>query len=70
MSMPEDIDIIPYALAALEVYMWTLTFDETKVIISTLQEYFASPDLNEVLKGPLCSEDVLDLLELEEEMKT
>jgi hypothetical protein len=47
--------------------MWTLTIDETKVVLSTLQQYFTSPDLNEVLKGD-CVEDVMGGLECAEEL--
>jgi hypothetical protein len=47
---------------SLNIYLWTLTIDETKVVLSGLQKYFTSETIDKRLKGWLL-EDVMSWIE-------
>jgi hypothetical protein len=47
---------------SLNIYLWTLTLDETKVVLSGLRKYFTSETIDERLKGWFL-EDVMSWIE-------
>ncbi|PMD30685.1 hypothetical protein L207DRAFT_614139 [Hyaloscypha variabilis F] len=51
---------------SLDIYLWTLTLDETKVVLSGLRKYFTSEIIDERLKGWFL-EDVMGWIEGAEE---